>query len=217
MIAKTFAKSLLEMNLQRTEMLIAAMDKIKAYNRIYQMNQPNLQHYDAVRTVQDEQLIQIERSCGEHAIISLVTAFETYYKELMQQLLAEHPDYFTRKSTKYSGTVLDLTESDRMLSYEEIERKLELNNRFAYYRFFKSYSIPFLPKSGEEFIEYLYLRRNNYVHNAGRPDTKLKTKLAKTPSPFGEPGISTEAKKLRTKLTKILSKSYDDVMSIVNG
>lgn len=216
MIAKTFAKSLLEMNLQRTEMLIAAMDKIRAYNSIYQMNQTNLQDYHMVKAIQDEELARIRRSCEEHAIISLVTAFETYYKELVQQLLADYPDYFTRRSTKYLGKVMELIEDYQVLDYEDIERKLHLNNRFAYYDFFKAYSIPFLPSGEEEFIEYLYLLRNNYVHNAGRPDTKLKTKLAETPSPFGEPEISAEAKRLRTKLRKILNKSYDQVMNLMN-
>lgn len=215
MIANTDAIDLLKKNLQRTEMLIAAMEKIKAFNQIYQMRQTDPDFYKSVKTIQDKERIQIEQSCGEHAIISLVTAFETYYKELVQQLLSQYPKYFVSKHTAYSNRVLDLIRSNETLIYEDIERKLRLKDRFSYYSFFKAYAIPFLLQDEEELIKYLYLRRNNYVHNAGRTDSKLGNKLAKTAPPFQENMVSTEAKRLRTKLKKSLDKSYDRVIAVV--
>lgn len=215
MITQTNARELLLMNLQRTEMLITAMEKIKAFNQVYQMKQTNLDDYRIVRNAQDAELVKIEQSCGEHAIISLVTAFETYYKELTQQLLAQHPEYFIARRTVYSDKVINLIHSDEVVIYEDIGLELRLWNRSRYYAFFNAYSIPFLLEDDKEFIEYLYLRRNNYVHNAGRPDQKLKKGLVETPSPVKESKTSTEAKRLRTKLIKILGKSYDRVITAV--
>ena len=77
--------------------------------------------------------------------------------------------------------------------YEAIERKLNLRNRFDYYNLLQTYSIHFLSEDQKEFVEYLYLRRNNYVHNAGKADIKLKAKLDKTPVPINEIMLSTEA------------------------
>jgi hypothetical protein len=101
------------------------------------------------------------------------------------------------------------------LIYEDIERRLELKDRFGYYEFFSVYSIPFLSREEETLVEYLYLRRNNYVHNAGRPDKKSMGKLVKNPSLFKEKATGTEAKRLRTKLKNILVKSYDRVIAAV--
>jgi hypothetical protein len=191
--------------------------KSKIDNGIYQANQTNLKDYKIAKTGQDRELIQIEQSCAEHAIISLVTAFETYYKELIQQLFADYPDYFTSKNTIYSSKIKELLQSDQLFNYEDIDRKLDLRNRLDYYNFLEAYSILFFSDEEKEMIEYLYLRRNNFVHNAGRPDTKLQTKLAKTPSPVNESVISTEAKRLRTKFGKTLSKSYNRIIADING
>jgi hypothetical protein len=70
----------------------------------------------------------------------------------------------------------------------------------------QAYSIPFLAEDEKDFVDYLYLRRNNYVHNAGRSDTQLKAKLAKTHIPIKENAITTEAKRLRTRFGKMLHK-----------
>ena len=80
MVEKTDAIPLLGKNLNRTDMLIEAMTKIKAYNRLYQMEHARDRDYLVVKGVQDKQLEKIEQSCAEHAIVSLATAFETYYK-----------------------------------------------------------------------------------------------------------------------------------------
>jgi len=197
-------------------MLIEAMAKIKAYNRLYQMeDMHDREYYEMVKAVQDQQLEHIERSCGQHAIISLATAFETYYKELLQQLLSEHPDYFLSRRTAYSHAVNKLIEGSEPVTYEEIEQALGLRSRFDYYAFFKAYSITFLSEDGEEFIEYIVLQRNSYVHNAGRLDAKTRERLAAIQPPFNEHEISTEAKRLRTKFQRILFNSYDQIKSML--
>ncbi len=208
---------LLRKNLNRTKMSIEAMEKIKAYNRLYRMGLHGLElkYHKMVKVVQDQQLEQIEQSCGEHAIISLATAFETYYKELLQQLLSGYPDYFLSRETVYSHVVNRLIEGNEPVTYEGIERALKLTNRFDYYTFFKTYSITFLSADEEEFIEYIVLQRNNYVHNAGRPDTKTRKKLSAIQPPFDGYVISTEAKRLRTKFRRTLFKSYDRIISIL--
>ncbi len=199
-------------------MLITAMVKIKAYNRIYHDNQSHfitLKMFKIVKAVQDDELARIEQSCAEHAIISLVTAFETYYKELVQQLLADYPSYFVRRHTKYSDAVSELVRGDGLFTYEAIDRKLNLRNRCGYYDFFDAFSIPFLAENERQVIEYLYMRRNNYVHNAGRLDLKLQEKLTETPKPLNEDVLSTEAKRMRTRIKKMLGKSYDRVIAHV--
>ena len=95
MIEKANAIEVFKKNILRTESLIVAMEKLKAYNRLYQMNIEKSYPYNAKidKQIQDKELSNIEKSCGEHAIISLVTAFETYYKELLQQLLSEYSTF----------------------------------------------------------------------------------------------------------------------------
>jgi len=159
-----------------------------------------------VKRIQDAEFDRIQQACGEQAIISLATAFETYYRELFQQLLGEFPLYFTSINTKYTSATNELIDSDVESTYEDIETKLNLRNRFDYYELFKAYSIPFLNKEENDFIEYIYTQRNNLVHNAGRLDTKTKTKLQSIPKPFDEERISTEAKRLRTKFGKMIPK-----------
>lgn len=163
-------------------------------------------YYQTVKSIQDEEFESIQQSCGEHAIISLATAYETYYKELLQQLLADFPDYFLSIATDYTPTVVKLLQDPDLLTYENIEAQLKLKSRFDYYQFFQTYSIPFLTPEERSFIEYIYLRRNNYVHSAGRVDAKTEEKLRSTPPPYDEPLISTEAKRLRTKLNRMVQK-----------
>lgn len=216
MVEKTDAIALLGRNLNRTEMLIEAMTKIKAYNRLYQMEHAhNREYLEVVKSVQDKQLEEIEQSCAEHAIVSLATAFETYYKELLQQLLSEYPDYFLSRDTKYSDRVKRLIKDSQPVTYEEIGQALNLGSRFDYYGFFKAYAIPFLSSDKEDFIEYVYLRRNSYVHNAGRPGERTRKKFAANSPPFNEYALSTEAKRLRTRFRRILYKSYDRMKAIL--
>jgi len=198
-------------------MLLEAIDKIRAYNRLYRMEQTNREYLKMVEKVQDEEFEQIQQSCGEHAIISLATSFETYYKELLQQLLFQFPDYFTSRLTEYSTKLTELINSEHPVNYELIEAKLKLRNRFDYYDFFKAYDIEFLSPDEEKLIEYIYLKRNNYVHNAGRLDTKTQKKLEVSSPPYNEHIISTEAKRLRTKLKRAIYKVHDRIIANLKG
>lgn len=217
MIEKTDAWELFTYNLNRTNMLLEAIDKIRAYNRLYQMEQTDREYLKMVEKIQAEQFVQIQQSCGEHAIISLATSFETYYKELLQQLLIQFPDHFTARLTKYSTKLTELVNSEHPVNYELIEAKLKLCNRFDYYDIFKAYNIKFLSPDEDNFIEYIYLKRNNYVHNAGRLDTKTKGKLEVTSPPYNGYAISTEAKRLRTKLKRVIYKLHNRIITGLCG
>lgn len=159
MIQQTDALEVFNKNIDRTNSLIAAMEKISGYNRIYQMTaaaEINSQYADIVTRVQNEELRRIEKSCSEHAIISLSTAFETYYKELLQHLLFLRPEFFLSQHTKYADSIRGLVEGEERFSYEHIEVRLNLRSRFDYYKFFQVHTIPLLEPKESEFIEYLY-------------------------------------------------------------
>ena len=181
------------------------------------MEQTEREYRKVVERVQDEQFEQIQRSCSEHAIISLVTSFETYYKELLQQLLFQFPDHFTTTSTKHSTKINRLINSENQVTYEVIEDRLGLWKRFSYYGLFKTYNIEFLSPDDKEFIEYIFVKRNNYVHNAGRLDTKTLKNLEKISSPNSENEIGTEAKRLRTKLKRAIYKVHDRIIANLKG
>jgi hypothetical protein len=159
MIETTNAIAVFQNNIGRTNALIEAMDKIKAYNRLYQMRESitDRQYVKSVAEMQDRQLAWIELSCAEHSIISLATAFETYCKELVQELLANYPDFFLAHNTNSTNQVRGLIESEEKVSLEKIEAALRLRKRFDYYRFFEEYSIPFLSAKEAELIEYIFI------------------------------------------------------------
>lgn len=138
------------------------------------------------------------------------------YKELLQQLLSQFPKYFAQQTTSYSVKISDLSGVSDPMSYQEIEKELRLRNRFDYYRVFESYDIEFLTSQEQEFIEYIYVRRNSYVHNAGRPDKKTLQKLSEIPKPYEEYMVSTGAKRLRTKLGRLVSKSHSRIIDALN-
>lgn len=206
MIQQTDAIEVFNNNIDRTNSLITAVEKISAYNRLYQMreSQANPQYAEMVTRIQNEQLNRIEKSCSEHAIISLATAFETYYKELLQQLLFLYPAFFLSHNTKCANSIKDLIEQKELFSYGHIEAALKLRNRFEYYKFFEAYSIPFLESKEAEFIEYIYIKRNNYVHNAGKTDEKTQVRLESIQAPVDASSVVTESKRLRTKFTKLI-------------
>jgi hypothetical protein len=206
MIRQTDAMEVFQKNIDRTNSLIAAMEKIGAYNRIYQMKAAEVDSGYAriVTQIQDEELRRIEKSCSEHAIISLATPFETFYKELLQELLYCHANFFLTRNTKYTDKLAILIKQQEQFSYEQIEVQLKLQRRFDYYSFFEAYSVPLLEANEAGFIEYLYIKRNNLVHNAGKLDEKTLGRLKNTPSPVNEISIVTESKRLRTKFTKLI-------------
>jgi hypothetical protein len=206
MIQQTDAIEVFNKNFDRTNSLITAVEKISAYNRLYQMreSQTNPLYAKVVERIQDEELSRIEKSCSEHAIISLATAFETYYKELLQQLLFLYPAFFFSHSTKYANSIKDLVEQKELFSYEHIESALKLRSRVDYYKFFEAYSIQLLESKEVEFIEYLYIKRNNYVHNAGKTDEETQRRLKSIQVPVDTSSVVTESKRLRTKFAKLI-------------
>lgn len=215
MIKKTDAMISFAANTERTEMLITAMAKIKAYNWLYQQKtfEKNLKMGYVVEKVQNKELEKIEKSCAEHAIISLCTNFEVYYKDFVQELLYKFPGVFKNKNTKYKEKIIMMLSDQKDFDYESIGYKLSLKNRFDYIEFFEIYSIPFLTDDEKEIIEHVYIIRNNYVHNAGRKDKQTKNKLEKYPSPTGESYLTTEAKRLRTKFKRLIIKANERTMS----
>lgn len=219
MIETTNAIQIFQINIGRTNALIEAMDKIKAYNRIYQMSESatslGLEHAKSVAQIQNRELNWIELSCAEHAIISLATAFETYYKELVQELLANYPDFFFSQDTNSVSRVRELIVSKEKYSWEEIGLKLKLKYRRNYYNFFKDYSVPFLSEKETELIEYIFVKRNDFVHNTGKSDKKTKVELQKIHPPVNEEMIRTEAKRLRTKLERTVIYLHKRVLEAV--
>ncbi|MGE5943491.1 MAG: hypothetical protein ACM31G_04030, partial [Flavobacteriales bacterium] len=125
MINKTFALAVFEVNLDRTNMLITAMEKIKACNRIYQFKayEENLQYGKIVEEVQGNELAKIEQSCSEHAVISIATIFETFIKEFVPELLIKNEEFFLNNKTKYTDTIEQLIKESNYYTYEEIEKK----------------------------------------------------------------------------------------------
>jgi hypothetical protein len=59
----------------------------------------------------------------------------------------------------------------------------------------------------------LFIKRNNFVHNAGKPDEKTEARLQEIPPPVKEEMIRTEAKRLRTKLERMIISLHKRVLS----
>jgi hypothetical protein len=206
MIDKADAMGIFKININRTDMLIDAIGRIKAYNDIYQqkilMDEPHF--LSAVRDVQNERLKEIENSCAEHAIISLATVFETYYKELLQELIFEIPNYFVSKTNRHTNSVRSLIESDELYAYEDIERRLRLRSRNDYYNLFRDFDIPFILDSEKERIEEVYAFRNHFVHNANRIDTRADSRLSLINLSAKGKDVVARAKILRTIISQMI-------------
>lgn len=186
MIKEVSAIDSFNINTTRTNMLITAMAKIKAYNWMYQQKtfEKNLEFGYVVQKVQDEELRKIELSCAEHAIISLATTFEVYYKELLQELLYKYPKIFLNTDSEYQKKITNLITAKEYFDYESIAEHLKLKKRHDFIKFFKEYNVPLLTGNEEEIIEHIYVMRNCYVHNAGKIDKKTGNRLKKYPPPY---------------------------------
>ena len=217
MIEKVNAIEIFRRNIGRTGALIEVMDKIKAYNRLYQMRESreNPKMAKIIKGVQGKQLAWIEQSCAEHAIISLATAFETYYKDLFQQLLADHSHIFVDHISN-SSQIHKLIGSEKKVTFDTVEKKLKLNNRFDYIKLFKKLSIPFLSSKDADLVEYIFAKRKYYVHNANRPDEMITAKLKKIKAPVKEAVIKTEVKKLCTKLVRVVDSIDDKITTFLS-
>lgn len=202
------ALAIFSINIERTQMLITAIDKIKAYNTNYQSSQfrTNFELGKNIRDIQEKELSKIQRSCTEQAIISLVIAFESYYKELLNEIIHLYPGIFVSQNTIYSDKLNSLLEGEKPLNIEDVERELKLRNRFDYFKLFKAYSIEFVSDEETEIIEYLYTIRNYLVHCSQRKNSKTESRLKEITRPLKHKylGLSTEAKRLLTKMIKIV-------------
>lgn len=215
MIKKTDAIINFAANTERTEMLITAMSKIKTYDWLYQQKifDKNIKMGYVVQNFQNKELWKIEKSCREHAIISLCTNFEVYYKDLVQEILYKFPEIFKNKNTRYEEKMMMMLSDHKYFDYESIGSKLSLKNRFDYIEFFEIYSIPFLTDEEKKIIEHIYIIRNNYAHNAGRKDKQTKKKLEKYNSPTGESYLTAGVKGLRTKFKRLIIKANVRIMN----
>ena len=85
--------------------------------------------------------------------------------------------------------------------------RLKLRGRKSYYKLFESYNIPFIIQSKEhELIEYIYVWRNYFVHNASRSDSRKERQLRAIVPPIQEESFITEVKRLRTRIIKLVTK-----------
>lgn len=218
MIQATNALDVFSENLNKTNMLIQAMEKIKAYNRIYQFKayEQNITYGKIVEDYQNRELNEIEISCSEHVIISLTTIFETYSKDLLQQLLNDYTNYFQTFTTKHTQEIKALINDRKKYDSEDITIKLNLNNRFDFIKFYKLYKINFLTKEETNLFEYIYIIRNCYLHNGSKIDSKTITKLNKVIKPTNEFYLSTDAKRLRTKVKRAIPKIHERMLKQIN-
>ncbi len=220
MIEPTSAIEVFRENLDRTNMLIEVMERNKGYNFIYQQDAYGVHpdYGELVKNSQNEQHSRIENSCAEHAIISLSTLFETYCKELVQELLCEFPSYFQhKKKTALTQKINELIIGKNKNDHEAVSMKLKLHNRFKYIEFFELYGIDFLTRNEKDLIEYIYVYRNCFVHNAGKIDKKTQLKLEKLVSPVKETSIVTISKRLRTKMKVLIPKLHERVMRQISS
>ena len=147
----------------------------------------------------------------KHAIISLTTLFEIFYKELLQELLYRFPKYFNSIETKYSAIIKKLTNDSSNHDHQSIAELLDLKNRFKFLKFFKSFKLNFLLSNEKELVEYIYIWRNCFVHNGGKVDNNTLSKLQNVTKPVDEVYLSTESKRLRTKMKRLIPKIHSRI------
>jgi hypothetical protein len=83
---------------------------------------------------------------------------------------------------------------------------------------FKAYSIEFVSDEETEIIKYLYTIRNYLVHCSQGKDSKTESRLKESPRPLKHKylGLSTEAKRLKTKMIKIVGELDKKVKKCCN-
>ncbi len=163
-------------NMHRTNMLITAIEKIKAYNWLYQQKayENDIEYGKLVKSIQNQELEEIEKSCTEHAKISLSTTFEVFLKDLIQELLFNKPEYFLKTRTSYYHKLKTLIEDSLTYEYDSILKNLNLNNRYDFINFLGQYGIILLDQNQKNLVDIIYIYRNNYVHSGSKLDSKTK-------------------------------------------
>ncbi|WP_291125696.1 hypothetical protein [Flavobacterium sp. UBA6031] len=219
MIKRNDALNVFEMNLERTNMLIQAAEKIGGYNYLYQDKafDVDIAYGKIVRTIQNEELEKISISCFEHAIISIATAFETYLKELIQELLFKNGDYFLKQDTIWKETIKALIKESEIYDCEVILNRLELYNRFKIISFLSKHNISLLTQDQDNFIKAIYIKRNNFVHNGSVLSEKTKLQIIELKKTDTNQYINQSIKHTRTKFRKMILKIHENaLLSIEN-
>lgn len=219
MIGKNDAFNVFEINLERTNMLIQAIEKINCYNSSYQDKayDVSLDYGRVVKTIQDNELVKISTSCIEHAIISIATAFETYLKELIQELLFKNGDHFLKQNTIWKETITALINDAEIYDSELILNRLELNSRIKIVLFLSKHNITLLTQEQENFIKSIYIKRNNFVHNGSVLSEKAKIQIAELKKIASSQYFNQSIKQTRTKFRKMIVKIHENaILSIQN-
>lgn len=218
MIEKNSAFKVFEINMERTNILIQAVEKISAYNFLYQEKAYNISpdHRNIVKAVQDKELEKISNSCYEHAIISIATTFETYLKELVQELLFKHGDYFLNRNSKWKERINALINDSEKYDFEIILNRLNLRNRFQTIEFLDTYNLVLLTPDQENLINSIYIKRNNFVHNGSKLSKKAKTQITELNEVDKEKYFDLSIKWTRTKFKRMMIKVHENIFQKLN-
>jgi hypothetical protein len=199
--------------LGRTQALIDAVAAIRAYDFKYLGSEKQPELRKATQAVQQDRMNRITASCSEHAVISITTAIEVFLRALVQELLLRYPIVFARCPAPLTGVISALVESADTGDTDDIEKALKLGNRWDCYAFLDAYRVDFFQKEDKDFIEYLYVTRNMYVHRGGIMDARCKERLKEYGNPFREEEPLTIAKRALTRTIKMLTRVHTAIMS----
>ena len=219
MIKENCAFKAFEINLERTNMLIQAVDKIGGYNYQYQDKayDINPEYGNIVKSVQDIELEKISISCFEHAIISLATTFETYLKELIQELLFKYSDYFLKHDTKWKEKIKEIINDSEGYDFEFILDKLNLKNRFQIIDFLSKHNVFLLSTDLEKLIKSIYIKRNNFVHSGSKLSEKAKSQIKDLISVDKKTFFDLSIKQIRTKFKRLMNKTHENVLGTLEN
>lgn len=218
MIKETDALKVFEINMERTNMLIQAVDKIDGYNHLYQ-DKAYDESYDygnIVKSIQYEELEKISISCHEHAIISLATVFESYLNELVQELLYRNGDYFLRQNSALQENLEKLITDTEIYDFEIILNTLRLKNRIHILNFLKDHNIILLNADQLNLIKSIYIRRNNFVHNGSSLSFKAKKQIEALNKVDEKKYIELSIKRIRTKFKNMMVKVHNNAIEHID-
>lgn len=218
MIEKNNAFKVFEINMERTNMLIQAVEKISAYNFLYQEKayDRSPDYRNIIKSVQNKELEKISNSCYEHAIISIATTFETYLKELIQELLFKHGDYFLSQDSKWKERINAIINDSEKYDFEIILNRLNLKNRFQIIEFLNTYNLVLLTPDQENLLNSIYIKRNNFVHNGSKLSKKAKTQITELNKVDKEKYFDLSIKSTRTKFKRMMVKVHENTFQKLN-
>lgn len=214
MIKKTSAYQVFELNMERTNMLIQAVEKIHAYNYLYQEKayDTSPEYRNIVKISQDSELEKISTSCHEHALISIATTLETFLNELVQELLYKFKDYFLNQKTIWKDKINEILNDSEDYDLEQILVRLNLNNRFQVLAFFKIHNIIIFTSVQEIFIKTIYIKRNNFVHNGSKLSKKASAQIKELNIIAKNEYSDLSIKTTRTKFKRMMINCYKNII-----